>query len=205
MEVTIREEEPRDYRHTENLVREAFWNIYRPGCLEHFVIHTFRERPEFVKELNLVMESNGLLIGQIMFVWNSLADSNGRQIPILTLGPICILPQFQRKGFGKLLLDYALEQAAKTNAAGVFLEGNINFYGKSGFVVASSLGIRYMDEPEEDTVPYFLCRVLQPECRQLSSARYRVPHGYFVDETAAAEFDKSFPHKERLKLPGQLF
>ncbi len=205
MDFIIRQEKNSDYRQTENLIREAFWNVYRPGCLEHFVMHTFRARPEFVQELNFVMESDGVLIGQVMFVWNALPDCDGRQLPVLTLGPICILPEYQRKGYGKLLLDYALEEAAKTDAVGVFLEGNIDFYGKSGFVIASSLGIRYMDEPAEDDVPYFLCRVLRPECRQLTGARYRVPQGYFVNEVAAAEFDKSFPPKERLRLPGQLF
>ena len=204
MKTIIRQEEIKDYRETENLVREAFWNVYRPGCLEHFVLHSFRGRQEFARDLDFVMEADGALIGQVMFVRNSLADVHGRQVPILSLGPIGILPEYQRKGYGKQLLDYALEQASKTEAVGVFLEGNINFYGKSGFVVASSLGIRYMDEPEDDVVPYFLCKALKPECHALAEARYRVPRGYFVDEAEAAEFDDSFPPKERLRLPGQL-
>ena len=203
-EILIRQEEPGDYRATENLVREAFWNVYRPGCLEHFVIHEFRGRPEFCPELDLLMFCGGELIGQVMFVKNTLRTTTGVELSILTLGPICIHPAHQRHGYGKMLLDHALAQAAKTGAAGVFLEGNIDFYGKSGFVVASTLNIHYMDEPADDPVPYFLCRVLDEHALQSIEARYRVPEGYMVDEKLAEEFDRQFPAKERLKLPGQL-
>ena len=128
-EILIRQETPEDYRATETLVREAFWNVYRPGCLEHFVLHEFRTRPEFCKDLDLLMFLKGELIGQAMFVKNTLRTTNGSSLPILTLGPICIHPKHQRKGYGKLLLDHALELAAPTEAVGVFMEGNIKFYG----------------------------------------------------------------------------
>ena len=204
-DLTIRLERKEDFHSTEELVREAFWNQYRQGCLEHYVLHTFRESPDFLQELDFVMEKNGVLIGQVMFVRNHLKASNGECHPVMHLGPICIHPSWQHHGYGKMLLDFALEKAAGTDAVGVFLEGNRNFYGKSGFVVASTLGIRYMDEAETDEVPYFLCRVLKPECRNLFGARYHVPQGYFVDETKAAEFDREFPYKEAMRLPGQLF
>ena len=202
-ETLIRQEEAGDYRATENLVREAFWKVYRPGCLEHFVLHEFRQRPEFCPELDLLLFLKGKLIGQVMYVKNVLQLSNGGELPILTLGPICIHPKYQRQGFGKLLLDYSLEQAGGTGAAGVFMEGNIGFYGKSGFVVASTLNIHYMDEPADDPVPYFLCKALKEGALNCIEARYRVPDGYLVDEKQAEEFDNQFPAKKRLKLPGQ--
>lgn len=201
----IRQERKEDFHKTEELVREAFWNLYRPGCLEHYVLHTFRESPDFLPELDFVMELDGALIGQVMFVRNLLTAPNGESHPVMHLGPICIHPSLQRRGYGKMLLDFALEKAADTEAVGVFLEGNRNFYGKSGFVMASTLGIHYMDEAETDEVPYFLCKVLKPACNNLAGARYHVPQGYFVDEVKAAEFDRDFPPKEALRLPGQLF
>lgn len=201
---TIRRERADEYAKTEDLVREAFWNVYRPGCLEHYVLHCMRTDADFVSELDLVMEHAGELIGQVMCVRNELRPPAGPAIEVLTLGPICIHPAHQRRGLGKILLDHSLALAAKTGAAGVFLEGNIGFYGKSGFVPASTLGIRYMDEPEDDPVPYFLAKVLTDACFAGKGARYRVPRGYFVDEAEAAEFDRAFPPKERLKLPGQL-
>lgn len=203
--LTIRLERKEDFRQTEELVREAFWNMYRPGCLEHYVLHTLRDSSDFVSELDFVMEKDGVLIGHVMFVHNLLTAPNGESHPVMHLGPICIHPSWQRRGYGKMLLDFALEKAAGTNAVGIFLEGNQAFYGKSGFVMASTLGIHYMDEADTDDVPYFLCRVIKPACKNLSGARYHVPQGYFVDEGKAAEFDKEFPPKEALKLPGQLF
>ncbi len=203
-QVIIRPERPEDHRATENLVREAFWNVYRPGCLEHYVLHEFRKRPEFCQNLDLLMFCGDELIGQVMFVQNSLRLADGRDLPILTLGPICIHPSRQRQGYGKLLLDHALGLAANTNAAGVFLEGNLDFYGKSGFVVASTLNIHYMDEPADDPVPYFLAKPLDAATLRGVEARYRIPEGYLVDERLAEEFDRQFPPKERLRLPGQL-
>ena len=203
-EILIRQETPEDYRATETLVRESFWNVYRPGCLEHFVIHEFRTRPEFCKELDLLMFLKGELIGQAMFVKNTLRTTDGNTLPILTLGPICIHPKHQRKGYGKLLLDHALELAARTEAVGVFMEGNIKFYSNCGFVVASTMNIHYMDEPVNDPVPYFLGKALKPEALRGIEAWYRIPQGYLVDEKLAVEFDKQFPAKEKLRLPGQL-
>ncbi len=200
----IRQETPADYRATENLVREAFWNVYRPGCLEHFVLHEFRNRPEFCPNLDLLLFRGETLIGQVMFVKNSLTLSDGDSLPILTMGPICIHPQHQRRGLGKFLLDHALKLAADTEAAGVFLEGNIAFYGQSGFVVASTLNIHYMNEPAEDPVPYFLCKILKYNKLYGIEGRYQVPEGYLVDEMKAEAFDRQFPPKQRLRLPGQL-
>ena len=88
----------------------------------------------------------------------------------------------------------------------MFLEGNIGFYGKAGFVAASTLGIHYMDEPAEDPVPYFLAKTLRPELFTPGlDARYRVPSVYLVDERQAEDFDRQFPPKTKLRLPGQLF
>ena len=108
---TIRLERTKDYREVENLVRESFWNVYRPGCSEHFVIHVLRDDPAFVKELDFVMEQNGVLIGQNMFMRTVINADDGRVIPVLTMGPIGITPELKRHGYGKKLLDYCLEKA----------------------------------------------------------------------------------------------
>ena len=107
----IRLERKEDYREVENLVREAFWNVYRPGCSEHFVIHVLRDDPAFVKELDFVMEQDGRLIGQNMFMRTVINADDGRVIPVLTMGPIGITPELKRHGYGKKLLDYCLEKA----------------------------------------------------------------------------------------------
>ena len=201
----IRLEREEDHREVEHLVRESFWNVYRPGCLEHYVIHQLRKDPAFVPELDFVMEKDGRIIGQNMFMRAVISADDGREIPIMTMGPICICPELKRKGYGKILLDYSLEKAAALGCGALCFEGNILFYGKSGFTYASEYGIRYHDLPEGADASFFLCRELIPGYLDGITGVYGPPQGYFVDEAEAEEFDKSFPYKEKLVLPGQIF
>lgn len=200
----IRPETPEDYPVTENLTREAFWNVYRPGCLEHYVLHCYRSREDFVPELDLVMEKDGEIIGHIMYVHAHIDADDGRKIPVMTFGPISILPEYKRQGYGKILLDYSLERAEKLGAGAVCMEGNIDFYGKSGFVTACTKGIHYYAEPAENEVPYFLLKELKEGYLDGITGVYRTPEGYFVNEKESEEFDRNFPPKEKLRLPGQL-
>ncbi len=202
---TIRLERKEEYREVENLVREAFWNVYRPGCLEHYVLHQLRKDAAFVPELDFVMEKDGSLIGQTMFMRASIKADDGRDIPIMTMGPICIAPAWKRNGYGKILLDYSLEKAAELGCGAVCFEGNIDFYGKSGFTYASHFGIRYHGLPEGEDASFFLCKELIPGYLDGVTGTYTTPAGYFVDEAEAAAFDSTFPYKEKEKLPGQLF
>lgn len=201
----IRSERKEEYREVENLIREAFWNVYRPGCLEHYVINQLRNDPAFVSELDFVMEKDGKLIGQNMFMKAKIKADDGRNIPIMTMGPICIAPEYKRQGYGKILLDYTLEKAAELGAGAVCFEGNIDFYGKSGFRYASEYGIRYHGLPEGEDSSFFLCKELIPGYLDGITGEYQTPQGYFVDEAEAEEFDKKFPAKEKLRLPGQIF
>ena len=201
----IRLERTEEHRETETLVREAFWNVYRPGCLEHYVLNQLRNDEAFVPELNFVMEKDGRLIGQNMFMRAVIKADDGSDIPIMTMGPICITPKLQGEGYGKILLDYSLEKAAELGCGALCFEGNINFYGKSGFTYASEFGIRYHGLPEGADASFFLCKELKKGYLDGISGEYTPPNGYFVDEAQAEEFDKQFPPKEKLKLPTQLF
>ena len=201
----IRAERADEHREVENLVRESFWNVYRPGCSEHYVIHVLRDDPDFVKELDFVMEMDGRIIGQNMFMRAVIEADDGRKIPILTMGPICITPKLKRKGYGKKLLDYSLDKAAELGFGAVLFEGNIGFYGKSGFDYASKFGIRYHGLPEGEDASFFLCKELKKGYLDGITGVYQTPAGYYVDDADVEEFDKSFPPKEKLKLPGQLF
>ena len=202
---TIRLERTEDHREVENLVRESFWNVYRPGCSEHYVIHVLRDDPAFVKELDFVMEQNGKLIGQNMFMRTVIEADDGRVIPVLTMGPICITPELKRRGFGKKLLDYSLEKAAAMGFGAVLFEGNIGFYGKSGFAYARGFGIRYHDLPEGADDSFFLCKELRPGYLDGITGVYQTPQGYYVPDEDVERFDRAFPPKEKLRLPGQIF
>ena len=203
---TIRTEQPRDFKTVENLTREAFWNVYRPGCTEHYVLHCYRGEPDFVPELSLVLEVDGEIIGHVMYAWSHIDADDGRKIRMMTFGPISIRPDYKRKGYGKTLLDHSMRIATEMGAGCLLICGNIAFYGKSGFVVASTRGIRYADDPESDA-PYFLCKELQEGFLDGITGSYRDPEPYFVamrNPEAFEKYDAEFPPKEKLVLPGQL-
>lgn len=201
----IRLERKEEYRDVETLVRESFWNVYRPGCLEHYVINQLRDDPDFVPELDFVMEKDGKIIGQNMFMRAYINADDGREIPIMTMGPICIANELKRQGYGKILLDYSLDKASKLGCGALCFEGNIDFYGKSGFTYASKYGIRYHGLPEDADASFFLCKELIPGYLDGITGEYTPPKGYLVNEAEAEEFDKAFAPKEKLKLPGQIF
>lgn len=206
--IVIRLENENDFREVENLVRESFWNVYRPGCLEHYVLKCLRSNPDFVPELDFVMEKSGKIIGQNVFAKAQIVADNGKILPILTMGPICIAPEFKRQGYGKQLLDFSLKKAAEYGFTAVCFEGNIGFYGKSGFDFASKFGIRYYGLNEGDDSSFFLAKELQKGYFGNVTGVYKTPKVYFSAEENPedfAKYDASFPKKQKLKLPGQLF
>ncbi len=207
---SIRVEEERDYSTVEGLVRESFWNVYRPGCTEHYVLHHLRSNPDFIPELAFVMEADGKIIGQNVFVKAQVTKDEVTAFPILTMGPICIANEYKRKGYGKILLDYSLEKAKALGYGAVCFEGNIDFYGKSGFDYASKFGIKYHGLPEGMAADFFLCKELKPGYLDGITGVYATPAAYFVAEENPEDFEKferEFNLKnplEKLKLPGQL-
>jgi len=201
----IRKEKESDFRKTEELVRESFWNVYRPGCQEHYVLHCFRSDPDYVPDLALVMESEGVLVGQIIFVRSKICLDKGTELSIMTFGPIAIHPKLQRQGLGLALLQYALAEAITLGVGAVAITGNPAFYGKAGFVLGKSVGVIYKDDPAAD---YFLVKELQPGFLQGVRGTYYDPKGYFVcsyDSEGFQQFESSFPYKEKRVLLGQLF
>ena len=204
---SIRVENERDYSTVESLVRESFWNVYRPGCTEHYVLHHLRSNSDFIPELAFVMEADGKIIGQNVFVRAQITKDDGTAFPILTMGPICIANEYKRKGYGKILLDYSLEKAKVLGYGAVCFEGNIDFYGKSGFDFASKFGIKYHGLPEGMEADFFLCKELKTGYLDGITGVYATPKPYFVAEENPEDFeafDAQFPAKEKLKLPGQL-
>ena len=224
---SIRVEEERDYSTVEGLVREAFWNVYRPGCTEHYVLHHLRSSPDFIPELAFVMEADGKIIGQNVFVKAQITKNEVTAFPILTMGPICIANEYKRKGYGKILLDYSLEKAKALGYGAVCFEGNIDFYGKSGFDFASKFGIKYagftnetetrqtaesraenevsLDQtyhglPEGMAADFFLCKELKPGYLDGITGVYATPAAYFVAEENPEDFEK-FEREFNLKNP----
>ncbi|MCR5312995.1 MAG: N-acetyltransferase [Bacteroidaceae bacterium] len=205
--MNIRLEEPKDYREVENLIRESFWNVYRPGCTEHYVMHQYRKSPEFIPELDFVMEEDDRIIGHVMCCDAELILEDGSSIPSWMYGPISIHPEYRHRGYGLKLMEYSLDRAREMGIPIVSIEGNIDFYRHAGFDFASKLGIHYHAEPKGAFVPYFLAQELIPGYLMGLETTYCPPKGYFVAEEnpeAFEAFEATFPKKQKLCLPGQI-
>ena len=198
--MNIRLEQPKDYREVESLTREAFWNIYRPGCTEHYVLNQYRSNPDFIPQLDYVMEEDGRIIGHIMFSKAKIVLDDGTAFPSWTFGPISIHPDFKRKGYGLKLLHYALAKARDMGVGLLSMEGNIDFYRHAGFDLASKLRIHYHAEPSDADVPYFLALELIPGYWGEREGTYCPPDGYFIADNNPLDFeayDKRFPPKAK--------
>lgn len=205
--MNIRLERPDDYREVENLTREAFWNVYRPGCSEHYVLKMYRNNPDFIPELDFVLEEDGKIIGHIMFSKAEITCDNGSKLPAWTFGPISIHPDYKRKGYGLKLLQHSLDKAKEIGIGVLCMEGNIDFYKHAGFDLASKLKIHYHAEPKESEVPYFLAQELIPGYLNGIEGTYRPPKGYFVADDNPEDFqayESTFPKKEKHLTEGQL-
>lgn len=131
--IMIRNEKPEDYQRVEQITRQAFYNMYVPGCVEHYLVHIMRGHEDFIPELDFVLEKDGEVIGNIMYTKAKLTDETGNEKEILTFGPVCVLPQYQRMGYGKLLMEYSFEQAKKLGYDVIVIFGSPSNYVARGF------------------------------------------------------------------------
>ena len=188
----IRNTRIEEYRETECLARKAFIKEGKPVCLEHYLLNQLRNQPDFVHELDFVMEKEGEIIGQNVFVKANIRADDGRDIPVLTMGPISIAPHLQRQGYGKALLDFCLGKAGEMGFGAVCIAGNIRFYEHSGFRYASEMGIRYHGLPEGANASFFLCRELEEGFLDGVTGEYATPECYFVTQEDTDRFDADF-------------
>lgn len=197
----IRRETPADERAVEKLTRDAFWNVYRPGCVEHYLLHRFRGSERFVPDLNLVLEKDGRIIGHVMYVRSEIVTDAGEVVPVMTFGPFSVTPDEQGKGYGKMLLVHSMMKAAEMGAGALAITGDPVFYGAYGFRAGKDLGICYAADTEAD---YFLIRELQNGYLAHIKGSFTDPEGYAADDTDVKAFDAGFPFKTKQKHPGQL-
>lgn len=202
--INIRREEEKDYFEVENLIREAFWNVYRPGCYEHFVMHRLRKDPCFVKELDYVMEYDHQIIAQIAYAKGTIECEDGKIIEMLLFGPVSVLPQFQHQGYGERLIRYTMNVAKDLGYPSIVITGNPDYYHKYGFESCSRYHIYYEGMDRNDDAPFFMIKVLD-ECNiQHLRGIYRDPSCYMVEEKDLEVFDQLFPQKIKEKREGQL-
>ena len=131
--MVIRNEEKKDYQEVESITRKAFYNLYVPGCTEHYLVHIMREHEDFVRELDFVIEVDGRVIGNIMYTKARLIDETKKEKQILTFGPVSVLPEYQRMGYGKMLIEHSFEKAVALGYDAVVIFGNPGNYVGRGF------------------------------------------------------------------------
>lgn len=178
----IRLEEEKDYFETENLTREAFWNVYREGCFEHLIIHNLRKDKSFVKELDYCIEIDNKIIANIVYAKGKLKLENGDIREILIFGPVSVLPEYQKKGYGEKLINYTIEKAKELGFDAIVIMGNPNYYKKFGFESCSKYKIYYEEIDKKEETPFFMIKILNDNNIENLKGIYSAPDCYKADE-----------------------
>lgn len=203
MDIKIRLETEQDYKETETVTREAFWNVYRPGCIEHLILSRLRKSDAYVKELAVVACLEGKIIGHAMCTKAEVRGLHGEKTEVLCLGPISVLPEYQRKQVGSALVDNLLERAKEFQYSAVFLYGTPDFYHRFGFQPAKQFGVATSGG---DNFEAFMALPLKPDGLSGVKGRLYENEAFEVKDKDVEEFDKVFPSKEKhtCRFPGNV-
>lgn len=200
--IALREERTADHRETETVIREAFWNQYVPGCVEHYLMRTMRDHADFASDLDFVAIDNDRIVGMVAYSHTKIQDADGKTYSVLGLGPIAVLPEYQGKGIGGKLITHTQSLARNKGYRAIFLLGDPDYYSHYGFLPAEQFGIRTSDDMYADALQVF---PLYENALLGISGKYIEGPIYEFDENAVTEFDKSFPEKEALSgTPAQI-
>jgi predicted N-acetyltransferase YhbS len=200
-EIRLRKETPADYREVENVTREAFWNHHSPGCDEHYLLHIIRESDAFIRDLDFIAEIDGKIVGNIIYTESKIVGDNGECCNTITFGPISVMPEYQGIGIGRMLIKHTIELARNCGYKAILIYGDPNYYSRFGFVAAETYDIR---TPDDMYAAPLQVLALYPGALSGCSGRFFEDTDYEIDAAAAVEFDKTFPHKDRLSgLPTQ--
>jgi len=199
--VLFRLEKEKDFHLVENLTREAFWNIYKPGCDEHLLIHNIRKRKEFIKDLDYVAVFIDEIIGNIVFAKAKIIGNN-KEYDVITFGPVSVLPIYQKKGIGKKLIEYTIKKAKEMGFNAIMIYGNPKYYERFGFKNSREYQITDMEGNYNDAL---MALELFPNSLENINGKFFEGEAYKVDKKELEIFEKDFPYKEKLVLETQIF
>lgn len=198
--VRIRNEKETDYERVEEITRKSFWNLYVPGCNEHYLVHIMRSHKDYLPELDLVIEVDGQVIGNIMYTKAKLVDVSGKEKEILTFGPLCIMPEYQRMGYGKMLMAHSFDRAIALDYDTIVIFGNPGNYVSSGFKSCKKHNICL----ENGTFPAaMMVKELKPEALDGRKWIYYDSPVMKLDEQEAEHFDDGLEKMEKVTQPSQ--
>lgn len=201
MNISIRLEEEKDYRKVEYLTREAFWNVYKPGCDEHLIVHKIRKVPVFVQELSLVAYDNDKIVGNIIYSKANIINDKNNEFEVLCLGPIGVLPSYQGQGIGSCLMNYSIEKAKQLGYKAIILFGNQNYYHRFGFMNAQKYAIQ---TSSGENFEEFMALELYDGALNGISGKFYAGEVFKVEKDELEIFEKEFCHKEKHVTDNQL-
>lgn len=194
MAINIRLEEEKDYRVVEEVTREAFWNLYLPGAVEHFLAHSIRTSSDFIPELTFVIELDDQVIGSIMYTKAKVIDNAGNEHSVITFGPVSILPEYHRQGYGRMLIEHSIAEAKKQGFRAIILGGYPYHYHPYGFVGTKKYNISM---PDGKFYTGIMALPLYEGALDGISGSIHFSDDMYPDESELAAFDATFPPKEK--------
>lgn len=202
--MNMRLEQRTDYKEVEHLVRESFWNIYRPGCTDHFIVHNLRHHPSYIKDLGYLIEEDDKIIAYIAYSLGGIYIGGEKIIDALNLGPVCVHPEYQKQGYGKKIIEFTLEKAKQMNFPFVIVIGDENYYCRFGFEFATNYDIHYSGVEKEDESPFFMIKVFDKDKVDAIAGIFTESEVFNINEEEFEEFDSKFPPKKKEIREGQL-
>ena len=201
MNLAIRNERKNEYRTVEELTREAFWNLYVPGCNEHFCLHNMRDSSDFIPELDFVADVDGKIVGNIVYTRGRVIDDTGKTYAVISFGPVSVLPIYQRQGIGSTLIKYSLEKATLLGFTAVCIYGDPRYYHRFGFRCAERYDIT---NSEGKFAVALMALELVPGTLRKISGRFMESEVYQVDEDDFQKYENTFPPKDKAVIESQL-
>ena len=195
MEVLIQKTTVKDFFRTEYITRESFWNIYRPGCVEHLILQNIRNSNSYISKLDLIAVSENEIIGHIISTKAKVVDTQNNEHEILCVGPLSVLPGFQKKGFGSALMNNSIRIAKELGFSGMILFGNPDYYHRFRFRNAQEYGIT---TKESQNFEPFMALELQTNGLANAKGKFFEDDAFEVQPDEVNEFEKNFTYKEKL-------
>ena len=200
IDLTIRNERKEDYRAVEQLIREAFWDLYVPGCDEHYILHNLRASEDFIPELDFVAEQEGQIVGQIAYSRGVIKGEGAGDKEVIIFGPVSVLPTFQKRGIGSALITHTINLARDMGYPAICIYGDPRYYSRFGFRCAEKYEIKTADGKFAVALQAL---ELRPGALDKVSGRFIESAAFEVDETKFVQYDATFPFKEKRETDSQ--
>lgn len=197
--ITIRQEREEDWFETEYMTKKAFWNLHVPGCNEHYLVHVLRSSDDYIPEISRVAEIDGKIVGTIMYS-NAYVLDGEKRTDVITFGPLCIDPEYQKRGIGGELLEKTMQLAREQGYQAIIIFGEPEYYPRHGFKTCDHYNITTNDGKNFDA---FMGIELVPGGLNGVRGKFYESKAFEDCESDKAEdYDKQFPYMQKLKLPG---